>query len=183
MEPIPAATYFNGVKEGLWRIDGVKAVRGDNALPQTACLSISAAPSGEWTLRGIQSYERYVHKTEQQDLQARQPPLGRPAALSAVLIPIRKTAAWWSMAQDERRRIFEDQSHHIRIGGEYLPAIARRLYHSRDLGEAFDFLTWFEFAPGDTSQFDDLLGRLRASDEWRYVDREFEIRLTRKTTD
>ncbi len=33
----------------------------------------------------------------------------------------------------------------------YLLAVARRLYHCRDLGEPFDFLTWFEYAPQDES--------------------------------
>ena len=70
----------------------------------------------------------------------------RPQATRAALIPIRKTAAWWDLAQDERRAIFEEQSRHIGIGMEYLPAVARRLHHSRELGEPFDFLTWFEYA-------------------------------------
>jgi hypothetical protein len=26
---------------------------------------------------------------------------------------------------------------------KYMAAVARRLYHARDLGEPFDFLTWF----------------------------------------
>ena len=70
---------------------------------------------------------------------------------------------------------------HIRIGMDYLPAVARRLHHCRDLGRPapYDFLTWFEFAPGDSSGFDDLLRRLRATPEWRYVSREVEIRLER----
>ena len=57
---------------------------------------------------------------------------------------------------------------------KYLPAIARRLHHCRDLApdEPFDFITWFEFAPAETSAFDALLRELRASPEWRYVDRE-----------
>ena len=33
------------------------------------------------------------------------------------------------------------------VGLDYLPGVARKLYHSRDLGEEFDFLTWFEFEP------------------------------------
>jgi hypothetical protein len=47
--------------------------------------------------------------------------------------------------------------------------VTRRLHHCRDLGEhePFDFLTWFEFA------------ELRASEEWKYVDREVVIRLAR----
>ena len=36
-----------------------------------------------------------------------------------VLIPIRKNEAWWALAQDERRAIFEERSHHIAIGLEY----------------------------------------------------------------
>ena len=52
-------------------------------------------------------------------------------------------------------------------------------YHSRDLGEPFDFLTWFEFAPQHDAAFDELLGMLRSTEEWRYVEREVEIRLSR----
>ncbi len=53
-----------------------------------------------------------------------------------------------ALAQDERRELLEETSHHIAIGLEYLPAIARRLYHGRDLDDTFDF-TWFEYAPQD----------------------------------
>src|SRR5207245_640992 len=81
------------------------------------------------------------------------------------------------MAQDERRAIFEEDSHHIAIGLEYLPAIARRLYHCRDLGEPFDFLTWFEYAPADAAPFDQLVARLHKTREWDYVEREIDIRL------
>jgi chlorite dismutase len=95
------------------------------------------------------------------------------------LIPIRKTDAWWALAQDERRAIFEDRSRHIGVGLEYLPAVARRLHHCRDLGEPFDFLTWFEYAPEDAGAFEELVRRLRQTEEWRYVDREIDIRLTR----
>jgi hypothetical protein len=51
----------------------------------------------------------------------------------------------------------------------YLPAIARRLHHCRDLSEnePFDFLPWFEFTPAHAGEFDQLLVALRASEEWR----------------
>ena len=62
---------------------------------------------------------------------------------------------------------------------QYLPRIARRLYHSRDLAEPFDFLTWFEFAPEHEGAFDDLLAMLRSREEWTFVDREVDIRLSR----
>ena len=63
----------------------------------------------------------------------------------------------------------------------YLPAIARRLHHCRDLGyaEPFDFLTWFEYAPSDAAAFDELVAALRASPEWTFVEREVDVRLVR----
>jgi len=60
------------------------------------------------------------------------------------------------------------------------PSFYRHLHHCRDLGEPFDFLTWFEFAPEHEPAFDELLARLRATEEWRYVDREVEVRLSRR---
>ena len=62
---------------------------------------------------------------------------------------------------------------------EYLPAVARRLHHCRELAEPFDFLTWFEYAPEDSNRFEELVMRLRATAEWRYVDWEVDIRLSR----
>jgi chlorite dismutase len=101
------------------------------------------------------------------------------------LIPIRKSAEWWSLSQDERRRVFEEQSAHVATGLRFLPAVARRLHHCRDLGpdEPFDFLTWFEYAPGDAAAFDDLVAQLRASPEWRFVTREVDIRLVRASSE
>ena len=110
-------------------------------------------------------------------LGATQASLGRREATCAALIPIRKSQAWWNLAQDERRVIFEETSHHTAIGTAYLPAVARRLYHCRDLGEPFDFLTWFEFAPEHAAAFDALVAALRATPEWGYVEREVDIRL------
>ena len=100
-------------------------------------------------------------------------------ATRAALIPIRKSEAWWALPQDERRAIFEERSRHIATGLKYLPAVARRLHHSRDLGEPFDFLTWFEFAPADEAGFDELAAVLRATDESGFVEREVDIRLER----
>ena len=103
----------------------------------------------------------------------------QPEATCAALIPLTKTAAWWALTQDERREIFEARSSHIATGLRFLPAIARRLHHSRDLGEPFDFLTWFEYAPSDAVAFDELVAALRATEEWDYVEREVDLRLHR----
>jgi hypothetical protein len=58
--------------------------------------------------------------------------------------------------------------------------VARQLYHCRDLGEGFDFLTWFEYAPEHAGQFDELAAMLRATEEWNYVEREVDIRVVRE---
>ena len=130
-----------------------------------------------WVLQGFTSNLRYTERAEVTQLRAKQEGLNRPGSTCAAMIPIKKTAEWWAMAQDERRAIFEEQSHHTEIGLGYLPEIARQLHHSRDLGEAFDFITWFEFAPEHTDKFDALLLQLRSSKEWQYVEREVDIRL------
>ena len=137
------------------------------------------AAAAAWALRGTTSNERYVTRAEKEALRAAQPPLGRPDSTRAALIPVRKSAAWWDLAQDERRRILEERSRHVSIGLRYLPAVARRLYHCRDLGEPFDFLTWFEFAPEHEPAFDELVALLRSREEWRYVEREVDVRLSR----
>jgi hypothetical protein len=45
--------------------------------------------------------------------------------------------------------------------------------------EARDFLTWFNYAPEHSDAFETLVGRLRETAEWKYVDREIDIRLSR----
>lgn len=84
--------------------------------------------------------------------------------------------------KDERRRVFEESSHHIQLGLKHLPAVARRLLHSRDIGEPFDFLTWFEYAPSYAKQFEDFVGELRETEEWSYVVREIDIRLIKTSS-
>jgi len=183
----PLLVAFVGGPTGRWAVERVETVAGAALAPapRLSVLQGSAATGGgppgtAWMLRGVTSNERYVTREEREALRARQEPLGRPAATRAALIPITKSDAWWDLAQDERRRILEERSRHIATGLEYLPAIARRLHHGRDLGEPFDFLTWFEFAAEDTAAFDELVQRLRATEEWRYVEREIDIRLTRR---
>jgi hypothetical protein len=176
-------TTFAGGDRGAWRVVRVEPVTGD-ALASAVRLDVREdAPTGPqhatWRLRGVPSYERYVNREEHDRLLKLSPPLGRPAATSAALIPIAKSAAWWDLPQDERRAIFEERSHHIATGLTALPTVARRLYHGRDLGEPFDFLTWFEYSPGDAKAFEALVATLRETSEWAFVEREVDIRLER----
>lgn len=173
---------FVGGQRGAWRVTEMLAFRGEGLAPVDGVDvidSFAPASGASWQLRGVVSNLRYAEKDEVERLKAVQPVLGRPEARCAALIPIRKSAAWWALAQDERRAIFERDSMHTQIGLEYLPAVARKLHHCRDLGEPFDFLTWFEFSPEHGKAFDELLARLRDSLEWSYVEREAEVRLLR----
>jgi chlorite dismutase len=172
---------FIGGNSGQWEVMKMQTIVGEplelvpyiNIIPSTTL----KVEQGIWTLKGIRSNLRYAEKDEKEKLTAIQPDLGRTEATYAALIPIRKNEAWWDLAQDQRRKIFENQSHHTQIGLQYLPAIARRLFHSRDIGEPFDFITWFEYDPEQATAFEELLFRLRSSEEWNYVDREIDIRL------
>lgn len=175
---------FVGGDAGDWRVARIDCIAGEPVATARAISvtpgSLPTMPAGaSWVLRGITSNERYVERDEKNSLVDKQEGLGRATSTCAALIPIRKNAAWWALTQDERRRVFEAQSKHIEIGLKYLPAIARRLHHCRDLStdEPFDFITWFEYAPSDGALFDELLEALRASPEWAYVDRETDIRL------
>lgn len=175
---------FVGGKTGRWRLLSVSAVRG---APLDTVDHLDVRPAdvdrpvdgSVWCLQGQISNLRYATRGELTTLRSSQEPLGRVQARCGALIPIKKSAAWWDLAQDERRAIFEEQSHHTAVGLKYLPAIARQLYHSRDLAEPFDFLTWFEFAPEFANAFEDLVGKLRATAEWTYVEREVDIRVER----
>jgi len=178
---------FVGGTQGAWSVTSTTAIAGET-LPDVEFVDIIAGSVAEpqdgqrWSLRGITSNERYVRREERDSLVSKQVPWGRATSTHAAIIPIRKSAEWWALAQDERRAVLEEKSQHIAEGLKYLPAIARRLHHCRDLSETepFDFITLFDFAESDVASFDEILGILRATEEWRYVEREVDIRLVRE---
>ncbi|NJL49546.1 MAG: chlorite dismutase family protein [Leptolyngbyaceae cyanobacterium SM2_5_2] len=171
---------FIGGSQGSWQVTDIRSTVG-NGLDvvdrvNVVNAAITESPTNSmWVLQSFVSNVRYAKRNEITMLRAVQPSLNRSEAVVAVLIPIKKNAQWWDMAQDERRAIFEEQSHHTAVGMEYLPEVARQLHHCRDLGEPFDFLTWFEFAPEHTQAFEELLRRMRDTKEWDYVEREVEV--------
>ena len=134
--PLPLHVAFVAGALGMWRIERITAVNGDT-LPPAQRLAVlegleassTPAAAASWALRGTTSNARYTNRSEIDALAIKQEMLGRASATCAALIPIRKSSAWWDLAQDERRIIFEEQSRHITIGLEYLPAVARRLHH------------------------------------------------------
>ena len=184
-------TTFRGGQSGAWRVTRFASVKGATLMKTPALSTVYSTSIAlpilpaltSWRLAGVASHVRYVERLEKTQLTEKQEGLGRPEASCAALIPIKKSAAWWELTQEERRQIFEDKSHHIASSLKYLPAIARQLYHCRDLGEPFDFLTWFEYGPAHADAFEELVATLRATEEWRYVEREVDIRVERERLD
>ena len=181
-------TTFRGGQSGGWRVTMLSPVKGEAlaavpalAITQSPAIALPILPSvTAWRLAGVTSHLRYTERAEKEQLAAAQPPLGRKEADCAALIPIRKNAAWWELTQEERRKIFEDKSQHIAGTLKYLPAIARQLYHCRDFGGPFDFITWFEYASAHATQFEELVTMLRDTEEWSFVEREVDVRLMRE---
>jgi len=127
-------------------------------------------------LRGVVQHLHYTTLEERTDLTARSRAELAPGA-TAVLIPIRKSAAWWAMAHDQRGEHFHKR--HTPVGAPYVERVFRKLYHARYLGSPYDFLTYFEFVPEDADYFRQLLAELRATPEWEHVEHEHEVWMTK----
>ena len=95
-------TTFAGGDRGAWRVVRFEPVRGDG-LSSAARLDVrDDDPTGPedaaWRLRGVPSYERYVNRAEHDRLLEVSPPLGRPEATSAALIPMALQASREALA-------------------------------------------------------------------------------------
>ncbi|MGE5505215.1 MAG: chlorite dismutase family protein [Actinomycetota bacterium] len=69
----------------------------------------------------------------------------------AVVIPVKKDAAWWNMSDQERLKEIET---HTQPTLQYLVNVKRKLYHSTGIDDT-DFITYFE--TNDLGAFNNLL--------------------------
>ncbi len=162
----------------------VVAIRGDtlsSIAPASTFVRIESASElvsgGE--LAGVTQHVVYTNADQRHELAAIS---ATPSGPCAVLIPIKKSDAWWSLAQDERYARFHglpSARGHYDVGSAYAARIFRRLYHARYLpGSVWDFLTYFEFPEREAPAFRALLAELRdpaQNPEWEYVEREVEV--------
>lgn len=169
----PMRRQFYGSSDGIWRVSRQQAVIGED-IERVSHIAQHPPAAWAWMLNGITSNLRYTTRQERHSLTAPFADVAPQPTDRAVLIPIRKTAAWWALAQDERLEIYR-RGRHTPIGLDHLPRVRRTLFHCRELGGPFDFLTWFEFDQGYDHGFQQLLDDLRACEEWAYVDREVEF--------
>jgi hypothetical protein len=194
--------YFADGKPSLtrYRVEKVVRVRGEPGIRLAAGSSfvrveIASRLPGRAEARklgllmqGVPQHLEYTSRAERDDLTRRsRAPLPAGKDTLAVVIPIRKSAAWWALAQDERNAYFQKQKGHkghTAIGAEYVDRVYRKLYHTRYAVQTrdHDFITYFEFRREHEGDFKRLLAKLRdvkQNPEWKYVDREYEIWLTK----
>ncbi len=168
---------------------GWSIVRIEASVP-ISLLQESPSPSDSPVIQfnGVTQNLHYTSDAQRQELDRRSISELEPSDLTtAVLIPIGKSEAWWKLAQDQREAYFEKtdtRAGHTEIGIKYVDRIFRKLYHSRYLNPVldYDFLTYFEFKHVYEKDFKTLLAELRdtrSNPEWTYVNREFEIWMTK----
>jgi hypothetical protein len=183
-----------------YRVDKIAPVRGKAGVslepgailirvetPTRLAASADAKKAG-LLFFGLPQHLQYTTSQEKTDLGKRsRAELLAGKATVAVIIPIRKSAAWWALPHDERNAYFHkkgDKIGHTAIGAKYVERIYRKLYHTRYAVETteHDFITYFEFERAHTDDFKSLLAKLRdpqQNPEWSYVDREYEIWTTK----
>ena len=150
--------------------------------------TLSHGDSSVIQFHGIRQHLHYTSEAQRQELSRNARPEVEPSDhTTAVLIPIGKSEEWWKLPQDQRQAYFQkSDAHpgHTAIGLKYVDRVFRKLYHSRYLNAAlgYDFLTYFEFEDTYADDFKTLLAELRDTNtnpEWAYVNREFEIWMTK----
>jgi hypothetical protein len=184
----------------VYKVEKVTSVRGKPAvgIKAGATLVRVESPSRLTALprdnpprllfQGVPQHLQYTTAEQRAELTKRsraELPAGKDTV--AVIIPIRKSAAWWALAHDERNAYFQkkgDKLGHTAIGAKYANRIYRKLYHTRYAVESadHDFITYFEFERAQTDAFTTLLAQLRdpqQNPEWNYVDSEYEIWMTK----
>ena len=174
----------HGIEKGahVVRIEGTSPVMLDAHKPEPPVI----------VFRGVAQHLHYTGKEEKEKLAA-ESRVEVPASEStaAVIIPIRKSAGWWGLTQDQRQAFFhktKTSEGHTNIGRPFAASIYRKLYHSRYTGAPlpYDFVTYFEFPSSHAEEFDQLLGALRdikKNPEWESVELEFEIRMVKLRSD
>jgi Chlorite dismutase len=188
-----------GQHQTSYRVEKVVSVRGEPGVkiaPDSVIVRLDVASRLHGTagakpallFQGVPQHLEYTTQVQRDELNRRSRAELPPSKDTvAVVIPIRKSAAWWALALDQRHAHFQKMDGkvgHTAIGAGYVDRIYRKLYHSRYSVETtdYDFITYFEFQRVHATDFTDLLAKLRdpqLNPEWNFVDREYEIWMTK----
>ena len=158
-------------------------------LERAGGVELPAIPPDAIWYRGVKQHLLYTGERQSRELVSQSRSAMPPGEdTTAVVIPLRKTTAWWDLPQDRRQAHFSVAAaateSHTSIGMRYAGRIFRTLYSARYLGAPleYDFVTYFEFPRSEAETFRALLGELRdraRNPEWEFVDLEHEIWMTK----
>ena len=124
----------------LIRIHGSDLSRNQNFLVDLMGTTLGAHLINTSTFNGMTKKANYAPNFPDETKAALKTPADPGAKPYAVVIPIRKDAAWWLLNQETRTRLMKE---HTDAALPYLKTVKRKLYHSNGLDD-FDFITYFE---------------------------------------
>lgn len=176
----PDQSFYNyaGGSSGAWQVTDSSTQCGEPLASVTHVDIVhgrhSQIPLGtQWILCGQVRNTRYVSR---EDLK----PFGQTGLPTcATLIAIRRSSEWWRLGRTIRQEIQASQSASLPRRLRSLSSMIRRWQFGRDLSEQFDCVTWFEYEPRDAASCDELIALWRASDEWKFVERECDLHMIR----
>jgi chlorite dismutase len=157
---------LRGLSDGadvLFRIHATELRHAQEFLLDLRSSQFGRHLKGVGIMHGLTKKPNYVPGFSDQmrtDLKTPSEPGERPYA---IVIPIRKTAEWWGLDQEQRAVMMQE---HTAVTLPFLKTVKRKLYHSGGLDDV-DFITYFE-----TSQLEDfhnLVLSLEKVKEFRYT--------------
>lgn len=135
---------------------------------QNFLLDLMSSPLGKY-LRNLQTYKGITKKPTYaalfpEDLKAALKAPAEPGSKPyAIVIPVRKDAAWWNTEVEGRIQMLRE---HAEASVPYLRTVKRKLYHTTGL-DNLDFITYFETA--HLEDFNNLVLALQRVKEYRYT--------------
>jgi len=124
----------------LFRLHANEMIQNQNFLVDLMATSFGKHLMNVSTFNGLTKKLNYVPAFSDEIKSALKTPAEPGPKLYAIVIPIRKDAAWWILDQEARNRMMKE---HTEASLPYLKTVKRKLYHSTGLDD-FDFITYFE---------------------------------------
>lgn len=165
-EHLTADTYLlRGLTERadfFVRVHSVELLHNQNFLVELMGTGLGKYLANTYTATGLTKKANYVPGLPD-DLKAALKTAPDPGPKPyAIVVPIRKDAAWWQASQDERAAMMKE---HTEASLAYLKTVKRKLYHASGLDD-LDFITYFETAKLD--DFNNLILALERVQENRH---------------
>ena len=146
----------------LVRVHAYDLVKAQNFVIDLRATTLGMHADVEQKFVGMTNALIYAHKSPGLTDSLKATTYSDPAPRFVVMIPIKKSAEWWTLPHDQRLKLIEE---HTILTLGFLATIKRKLYHSTGHDDV-DFMTCFEFA--DVSAFHELSKVLMAVGENRY---------------